>query len=758
MESLPKSACKSKAVLLANDRPFRFQQTLDRLFETRPTDVLIFAKNASKGAPVKQLLWTVVILGTAGIIPAVARAETPFPMVMSLQPVAARQGETSEHELESRYSMFGARKVFVSGEGVTGEIITPMEPGKDGKTPSLTKLKLRLAIAPDALPGIRDLRLTGPTGPSTLAQVLITPLPVVKEQLKSKNNSPEQAQPVTLPVTLCGTIETSEDVDYYRFHIDPPQRVQFHCLGMRLEDRIHDLQTHVDPIITIRDAATGNTVAAANNNYAADPLLSHQFTRAGDYLLEVRDVRFQGNKYWTYAIEISPQPFVTQVYPLGISPQTKATLLTPVMADHSRNSAVNFQPRKKLAPGIQDIQLPQGKTLSNPVAVVVSNLPIVMEANTDNNTASTAQTVPVPCGINGRIESASDIDCYRFAAKKGDRLTFESVARRNGSDLDSMIRILKEDGTQLSEVDDMRLWGRINVQDSCLDFWAVPADGNYVAEIRDVHLRGGPGYVYFLKIHPSLPEFELGLDSDRSWITPGSYCPIFVRAVKKNGFQGDIQLHIEGLPSGVIAHCGRIQAGSANDGCILLSAPKEAPLAATNVRIYGTATVEDGKKPLEISVEAQPLQETYMPGGGRSHFPVAMHTVAIGAPSDILAVKISEENITLKPGETKKIDVEIQRAPGFATNVTLDMLMQHLSSKYANTLPQGVTIDTKASKMLLTGSNSKGSVVLKAAKDAPAVDHQLCCVMANVSVNFVVKVTTCSPPLKITVTGAPAKK
>lgn len=705
----------------------------------------------------KQLLWTVIIISVALSAPALLQAETPFPMIMSLHPVAACQGEASEHEVESRYSMFGSTQVLISGEGVTGEILTPMEPGKDGKEPSLTKVKIRLTVAARALPGVRDLRLIGPTGPSTLGQVVITPHPVVDEQ--PKNNTPQQAQVITLPATVCGTIETAEDVDYFRFTVTQPQTIQFHGLGMRLEDRIHDLQSHVDPIITIRDAATGSTIAAANNDFAADPLLSHEFTRPGDYLLEVRDVRYQGNKYWEYAIEISPQTFVTQVHPLGLSAKSEVTEFELVTAGRGTHPKVSFKPDQKLAAGIRDVQLPLGETVSNPVSIVLSSVPCLMEAETPNNTPDTAQDVTIPCGINGRMETTSDIDCYRFSAKKGDRLTFEVFARRNRSDLDSIIRVLKEDGTQLTEIDDMRLWGRYNLQDSRLDFWAVPADGKYVVEIRDVHLRGGPGFVYFLQITPSLPDFELALDSDRSWITPGSYCPIFVRAVKKNGFQGEIQLHIEGLPPGVTAHCGRILSGSADDGCILLHALADAAPVAANVRIFGTATApQDNKEPLALSVDAQPLQETYMPGGGRSHFPVEMHTVAIGKPGDVLGIKLSTEDLILKPGETKTIDVEIQRAPGFATNVTLDMLMQHLSSKYANPLPQGVTIDTKASKMLLTGTNSKGTIVLTAAKDAPAVEKHLCCVMANVSVNFVVKVTTSSPPLLITVTGAEEKK
>ena len=201
-----------------------------------------------------------------------ADAQTSYPMLMALKPSAVQVGQTAELELESRYSMFGAYQVLVSGEGVTGEIATPMEPGADGKTPDLTKIKVRFTASGEALPGVRDFRIAGPTGPSTVGQLVIVSDPVVVEQ--DNNDAPDALAPIAWPAALCGTLEKAEDVDCFRFTVAEPTVLQFHCRAMRLEDRIHDLQQHVDPILTVRNVQTGATVAAADNNYAADPLLS----------------------------------------------------------------------------------------------------------------------------------------------------------------------------------------------------------------------------------------------------------------------------------------------------------------------------------------------------------------------------------------------------------------------------------------------------------------------------------------------------
>src|SRR4029077_5615657 len=108
--------------------------------------------------------------------------------------------------------------------------------------------------------------------------------------------------------------------------------------------------------------------------------------------------------------------------------------------------------------------------------------------------------------------------------------------------------------------------------DSFIEHWAAPADGKYILEIRDIHLRGGPQFPYVLKATRSQPCFDLFIDTDKTQVMPGGTAAIFVRATRKNGFTGDVQLEIEDLPAGVTATCGKIPA-NIQDGCIVLEAP-----------------------------------------------------------------------------------------------------------------------------------------------------------------------------------------
>ena len=680
------------------------------------------------------------------LVPALAFAQTSYPMVMSLKPVASQVGHSSEHTLASVHSMFGAHKVIVSGTGVTGEVLTKMEKDKDGKAPNLQSIQLKFTIAPDALPGVRDFRVVGDSGASSIGQLVVVTDPVISEQ--DSNDTRDVAQVVSLPAVLCGTMEKGEDVDLFKFQVAEPSTLSFHVQAMRLEDKIHDLQTHVDPIITIR-SANGSTIAAADNRYAADPLLSCRIEHPGEYLLEIRDVRYEGNPHWVYAVEANARPFVTTVFPLAVETGVAATLQLNGW-EPAESANINWSVPAGLAPGVMRLSLPGPNGPTNLVSLVVNDLPPVHEVAMENNTPASSQLVTIPSGISGRIESESDIDCFTFEAKTGELVSLEIFSRRAGSQLDPLVSILNERGDRFLESDDQHA-GVISSQDALIDSWTVPADRMYTIEVRDLHLRGGADFVYFLRLTRPEPKFALILDSDKTPLVPGGSTPIYVRVQRKNGFDGEVQLGIEGLPAGVTATCGRILAGGSIDGAILLTANASAVPVASNIRVTGRGTVKLGDKTKELVVDALPMQEEYMPGGGRSHWPMLMHTVAIAPVSDLLSVKVTPSDVILKPGESQTLVIEVVRAPGFDKNITLDMVFQHLGGTFANPLPPGVKIDAKTSKTLLSATESQGTIVLTADPTATPVDKQLTCVLGHVSINFVMKSSTSSPPVWVSV-------
>ena len=683
------------------------------------------------------------------------QGQTAYPMLMSIEPAACQLGSHSEHTLKSRYGMQGAFDVLVSGTGVRGEVVPVAEDAKaDSKSKSGETLVVRFHVDANADPGIRDVRIATPHGASTVGQIVLVADPVVYE--KKDNDTAAIAQELDLPITACGRIEKAEDVDFFRFHVEAKKTLCFHVTCMRLQDRVHDLQLHADPILTIRDA-NGSIVASADNELYADPLICHTFDREGDYWLEIRDVRYQGNAYWEYSIEINEQPFVLTSFPVGVAANKKASLEL-IGYGIGANSHVDIETGPSNRDGIQTILTRVSATQSRKMPMVVSEQPLVDEANTQNDSLAESQSIALPCGINGRIGTVGDVDCFSFDAKKGERYSFEVFARRVGSSLDSQLRIIDLKGNQLQLSDDMRL-GKRNYADSWIENWTAPADGKTILEIRDLHLRGGPSYVYFVQITRSEPFFSLFVDTDKTAVSPGTTGVVFVRAEKKNGFDREIQLVVTGLPPGVKAHCGRILAGKGVDGCIVFEADGNANPVAQNIVISGTsiesAASSDSSQRTAI---ATVYQETYQPGGGRGHWPVESHVVSVTAPSDLRKVVVSTTEITLKPGESSTIDIEIDRAEGFDKNVTLEVTYTHLNTIFGSSLPEGVSVDTKASNTLLTNGATKGTIVLKVEPKALPVEKQQIVVMANVSLNFVMKATYASKPILISIESGSSQR
>lgn len=721
--------------------------------------------------------------------PTVVRAQHSYPMVMSLSPIAVQIGATTECEVSARYNLYGAYQVLVTGSGVRGETIPPeVKPGEPPpeKKPEMPKVKVRFTVEPDALPGVRGFRLATPQGATTYGQLVVVRDPIVFET--PNNNSRESAQAVSLPATLCGAIEAAEDVDCFKFQVEANTGWTFHVQSSRCENKIHDLQLHSDPILTLKNSQ-GTVLASSDNYFAADPLLAYRFEAQGEYFLEIRDVRYQGSVDWQYSIEANSRPMITNCHPSRLTPGA-ATRLELVGYNLPADPLVMYTLPADAAEGPLWITLPLADGPSNAVPVVSSHLPEVLEspevapapaapviaapvipaatetaspatangaqaadaqARALNPALANAQPIPVPAGISGRIAADADIDTYSFEARQGDRFSFEIIARRHQSALDPRLRILNDQGAPLAEIDDMNV-GRFQFADSQLENWTAPADGKYLVEVSDRLEYGGPAFVYFLQITRSEPYFLLEVDTDKTLLTPGTNGAIFVRVYRKNGFVGPIQLTIEGLPPSVTAECGLILT-DATDGCIILRAAGDAPPGAANVRISGTSTWSSsaGTAPIPLAVVAMPLQETYMPGGGRGHWPVDTHTVSVSEPMDILKIDLSTTTIALPPGGSQRVDITIHRKPGFTGNVTLDAIFQHLEQPFGVSLPPGVTVDGKNSQTLLSGEQSQGYLTFTATADAKPVENQLVPIMANVSINFVMKMTYASDPLRITV-------
>lgn len=676
--------------------------------------------------------------GTALLVllaPAMVSAQTSFPMVTYASPTAVQRGTTAEVAVFAQASsLHGAYKVIFDGAGVSAEVL----PAKDAKAadpkagvPLVPSVKLKVTVAADAAPGVREFRVACPHGVSSLGQLVVVDAPVVLEA--PGIGTPEKAQKVPVPAVICGRTEAAENVDYYQFPAKAGQVLTFEVHCARIQDKVHDLQKHADPLVTVFDL-DGKELAANDDGYFADPVLEFKAPRDGEYRVSVRDAKYDGDARWAYALSVTDRPYVQHLFPLAANPG-KAVQVQPV------GTARLLQPSWPLTvpaePGVRLVTLagPGGPT--NPAPLVVTPLPLVAEAEPNDDPAH-ATRVPLPGGATGRVGTRGDLDHFVFAAQKGKTVRLEVFARRFGTDLrsrlDGVLDVMTPDGKVLASNDDL------NGKDPGLTF-TPPADGDLIARVRDLNNRGSDGHVYYLELDHAKPDFSIKCDPSKASVGQGGRTAWHVQVTRTNGFAGPVKVEVEGLPKGVTVNPLTIPP-TMTQGCLVLSAATDAKLDAAAVRVVGTA---DG-----LRREAAAVEEIYAPGGGRARFDVGMAAVAVAEPHDILDVKVKTTRVTLKPGEEVKLDVEVVRAPGYDKTLTLDVLLQHLGGVHGNPLPPGVTVVGGKSKTLL-GTGSVGHIVLKADPTAAACTDVPVCVQAFVPINFVVKTGYASEPVLVTV-------
>ncbi len=705
--------------------------------------------------PMALSVCMIAVSSVAEVMP--IRAQTAYPMLMSSFPTGAQRGKTTLVTVNTGTSngggatnLYGTYKAIFEGAGVTAEVVPPekgwpaLDPKKPFVIPAINSVTLKLTIAPDAPLGVREFRIATPyQGSSTVGQIVIGDEPELMEA--EPNNTPEQAQALTIPCVLNGKFQQGEDVDFYKFKVEAGQQVTFTMNCARLQDKIHDIAPHADPLIILSDR-TGHELARNDDYYRADPLLNYKFEKAGEYVIQVRDVNYQGNPHWVYRLNLTSRPFVTSLIPCAFRTGMNQDVKVEGFGLGGSTTAKVDVPAN-IPPGIwqTSLKLPNGS--SNVVNLLITDttqLAFDGKAASGNKTVTATLSSPstkaekgtlsLPGGVNSLLAAGGSADRYAFKAKKGEPWGFEVTARRIDSELDSEIKILDSKGNVLASNDDAI------GKDSRID-WTSPADGDYFLDIRDLTGHSGPNYYYNLTARPLRPVFTAKCDTDRAMIAPGNKTCWFILLDRKYGFAGEVKVDVSGLPVGVTASPLTIPP-ELTQGVVVLSAAPDAKIDFTNVLITGKAMLpgSDGKL-TSVTKQIVPITEIYMPGGGRGQFEVKTQGVGVTEKNDIEVI-VANPNVTIMPGQTIKVDVEIKRRPDYTKPVTLDLRINHLGGVFTNPLPAGITVDDGAT---IAENQTKGTITLHAAADAKPISNLPLAIMANVSINFVMKVWFAAP-------------
>ena len=700
---------------------------------------------------------------TLSLLVSVLQAESTigFRQLGSTTPVAVQRGKKTTIHVRSNYTLDGTYKVFFDKSGIRMKCLEtkPKAAPHAGRGTPGTPFRFEADVPANQPLGIYEFRVATKTAVSSASHLLVTDLPVVNES-KAENGMPATAQKVSFPVAICGMCERAEDVDYYQFTGTAGQEITVNLYAQRVTKAVHSMQSGgsgasvmylMDSILTLR-GENGQVLAENDNFVGGDSFLTYQLPNDGRYFLEVRDTRYIGNPKYVYCVEISDRPFVHTVFPMAVQ-QGQASEALVIGHNLGGLKTTTLRSAANETPGWKDIaiQTPQGST--NPVQVLVTSYPQVV-AQGGNLAMADAMPLSVPVGVNGRLSKLDEVHYYSFEASKDRYYLLEIDSDRRDLPLDSVLDVYDAAGKRVTGGDD-----GYYTKDATLYFKA-PADGKYVVSVHDLHNRGGERFVYNLRVEPSGPDFELHGKYYYAQLAPGTRMIWFARLSRKNGFNGPVDIQVDGLPEGVTFTPVTIPAGLNQCG-VIVSAKAGAKIDARLARLSGKALIPDHTgKPREVIRYAHVTCELQVSGGSQARWPIKTQLVGVTNPLDLLKFEATPSEITLRPGEKVAIKVRVERNKEFTGPIQLAMPFLYGNSIVEDQLPPGVTMSPE-SKARLTGKTVEGTIILEAAsgKDAPKpLTRFPISDMARISMSFSISTNYASNPIHLTILKAPDAK
>lgn len=231
-------------------------------------------------------------------------------------------------------------------------------------------------------------------------------------------------------------------------------------------------------------------------------------------------------------------------------------------------------------------------------------------------------------------------------------------------------------------------------KDSFLHF-AAPADGDYIAKIRDVRGLGGPDYAYRLTIRKPQPDFQLSVSPRNPNVPVGGRIPLTVSAFRRDDFDGSIDVAVLDLPKGLTATKGTIGPGQMST-TLLLSADEAAKLeAAVPLKVIGRAKA-GGQEVVHVANPEDKLK-----------------LIALMPRPDIFMAAETKE-VVLEPGGTAEVQVAIKRNNQFGGRVPVEV----------RNLPPGVLVlDVGLNGVLINETEGRRSFTLQALPSAQPIEQ-----------------------------------
>ncbi len=219
------------------------------------------------------------------------------PLISSCLPPGIQRGTQAVWEVHGT-SLGRVDRADLEGSGITTRIVRVAN----------DLAILEATATPDAHPGIRELRLSGPDGITNALLVRVDDLLQVRE--REPNDQPDRATAMPVESAAVGVLEPA-DIDWFRISGESGQRVTIDLEARRLGVPVH-------PVVSVYSAehqALGQF--RETPGIEGDCRFSMSLPADGVIVAQVKDGLYQGGNGLAYRLRATSQPYATAMFPLG---------------------------------------------------------------------------------------------------------------------------------------------------------------------------------------------------------------------------------------------------------------------------------------------------------------------------------------------------------------------------------------------------------------------------------------------------------
>jgi hypothetical protein len=562
-----------------------------------------------------RLFCLIALLSTSALAQQVT---LPLPRLFTIMPMGGQAGQNVE--------------VTITGENI--EDVTELT----FSTPKITARpiagatnKFTVNIAADAAVGVYDARVMSRLGVSSVRAFSVNKLAEVV-RVKA-NNTLETALPLRVG-SICNATMTKRAIDFYSFQGVKGQAVAIDCAAVGIDSRL-------TPVLILADSKGADLKVNRTGG-----MIDFTPPVDGTYVIKVSDLTYQGGERHFYRLALQKGPAEPQ-------PQTQMV------------SAMSWPPE----------------------GLAVNALAKEVEPNHKD-----AQKISLPCDISGVFFPAADVDAYEFNAKKGETWWVEVASERLGLNTDPFVLVQQvKDGkfTDVAELYDIAPPMKVTSNGYSYDGppydagspdvlgkFEVKEDGTYRLQVRDLFggTRSDPHNVYRLLVRQAVPDFSLAAwavhmtlrNGDRASLSKpmslrqGDSRAFEVVVQRRDGFDGEIEILMEGLPQGVSAAGLKIGKGKTY-GHLILTVDEKAPRGFALAKIMGKALIggKEVVRPVRLASMEWPVKDAK----GEIPAPRLMADIPVSVTDSEqapLSIMLAENKVfEATAGETLKIPLKL---------------------------------------------------------------------------------------------------